>query len=234
MDPRARLAASRLRTRGKHRVATLRVLVADDHKLMLEALRLALADAEGIELVGETSEGTKVVPLAGQLKPDIVLLDFRMPDMDGLAVLDRLRERYPLIKVVMLSGSDDPELIQEALRRGASAFVLKRIDPADLPGAIRQAARGTVYATLGADEDAEPAPTSGLTPKERDVLLRMARGLSNAEIGRELWLSQQTVKFHLTNIYRKLGVANRTEAARVALERGLVGRYERSGSGSTA
>ena len=213
-------------------MATLRVLVADDHKLMLEALRMALADAEGIELVGETSEGTKVVPLAGQLKPDIVLLDFRMPDMDGLAVLDRMRERYPGIKVVMLSGSDDPELIQEALRRGASAFVLKRIDPADLPGAIRQAARGTVYATLGADEDVEPAPTSGLTPKERDVLARMARGLSNAEIGRELWLSQQTVKFHLTNIYRKLGVANRTEAARVALERGLVGRYERVDSGS--
>jgi DNA-binding NarL/FixJ family response regulator len=214
-------------------VATLRVLVADDHKLMLEALRLALADAEGIELVGETSEGTKVVPLAGQLQPDIVLLDFRMPDMDGLAVLDRMRERYPGIKVVMLSGSDDPELIQEALRRGASAFVLKRIDPADLPGAIRQAASGTVYATLGADDDLEPAPTAGLTPKERDVLLRMARGLSNAEIGRELWLSQQTVKFHLTNIYRKLGVANRTEAARVALERGLVGRYERSESGSS-
>ena len=203
-------------------MATLRVLVADDHKLMLEALRLALADAEGIELVGETSEGTKVVPLAGRLQPDIVLLDFRMPDMDGLAVLDRMRERHPGIKVVMLSGSDDPELIQEALRRGASAFVLKRIDPADLPGAIRQAARGTIFATLGAESDEEPAPTAGLTPKERDVLLRMARGLSNAEIGRELWLSQQTVKFHLTNIYRKLGVANRTEAARWAFTHGFV------------
>jgi DNA-binding NarL/FixJ family response regulator len=211
-------------------LSTLRVLVADDHKLMLEALRMALTDAEGIELVGTTSEGTKVVPLTGQLQPDVVLLDFRMPDMDGLAVLDRLRERYPAVKVVMLSGSDDPELISEALRRGASAFVLKQIDPADLPGAIRQAARGTIYATLGAAEDEDPAPALGLTPKERDVLAHMAKGLSNAEIGRELWLSQQTVKFHLTNLYRKLGVANRTEAARVALERGLVGRYERSGS----
>ncbi len=206
----------------------LKVLVADDHRLMLDALRMALSDADGIELVAETSEGRKVVPLVGQLSPDVVLLDFRMPDMDGLAVLDRLRERFPEVKVVMLSGSDDPELIQEALRRGASAFVLKQIDPADLPGAIRQAVAGTVYRTLGrSEEQDEPAPAAGLTPKERDVLARMARGLSNAEIGRELWLSQQTVKFHLTNIYRKLGVSNRTEAARASLERGLVGRYER-------
>ena len=207
----------------------LRVLVADDHRLMLDALQLALSEADGIELVGVTSEGLKVVPLAGQLEPDVVLLDFRMPDMDGLAVLDRLQQRHPEVKVVMLSGSDDPELIQEALRRGASAFVLKQIDPVDLPAAIRQAVAGTVYRTLGRDESLEePAAVGGLTPKERDVLARMARGLSNAEIGRELWLSQQTVKFHLTNIYRKLGVANRTEAARTALERGLVGRYERS------
>jgi DNA-binding NarL/FixJ family response regulator len=206
----------------------LKVLVADDHRLMLDALRLALSGTDGIELVGVTSEGRKVLPLVGQLHPDVVLLDFRMPDMDGLAVLDRLRERHPDVKVVMLSGSDDPELIQEALRRGASAFVLKQIDPADLPAAIRQAVAGTVYRTLGRDESTpEPPAAAGLTPKERDVLARMAKGLSNAEIGRELWLSQLTVKFHLTNIYRKLGVANRTEAARAALERGLVGRYER-------
>ncbi len=207
---------------------SLKVLVVDDHKLMLEALRLALEHAEGIELVGVTNEGVKALPLAGRLSPDVVLLDFRMPDLDGLTVLDRLRERFPAIKVVMLSGSDEPELIHEALRRGASAFVLKQIDPVDLPAAIRQAFEGTVFRTIGRDES-EPQPADGpaLTPKEQDVLGRMARGLSNAEIGRELWLSQQTVKFHLTNIYRKLGVANRTEAARVAMERGLVSRYER-------
>jgi DNA-binding NarL/FixJ family response regulator len=210
-------------------VGTLRVLVADDHRLMLEALRLALEDADGIELVGETHEGVKVVPLTGQLRPDVVLLDFQMPDMDGLAVLDRLRERHPEVKVVMLSGSEDPQLIQESLRRGASAFVVKGIDPADLPAAIRQAAAGTIYGPVGASEEANGAEAAaGLTKKELDVLQRMTRGLSNAEIGRELWLSQQTIKFHLTNVYRKLGVANRTEAARVAMERGLVSRYERT------
>ena len=211
----------------------LRVVVADDHRLMLEALRLAIAHAEGLELVGSVDEGRKVAPLVASTKPDVVLLDFRMPDMDGLAVLDLLRTRHPRVKVVMLSGHDDPRLIEEALRRGASAFILKQIDPADLAGAIRQAVAGTVYRPLGRAEGAGDAvEAAGLTRKERDVLERLARGLSNAEIGKELWLSQQTVKFHLTNVYRKLGVANRTEAVRHALERGLVSRFETpSGSG---
>lgn len=205
----------------------LRVVVADDHRLMLEALRLALEHAEGIELVGSANEGRKVAPLVASTRPDVVLLDFRMPDMDGLAVLDVLRKRHPQVKVVMLSGHDDPGLIEEALRRGASAFILKQIDPADLAAALRQAVAGTVYHALGRTEGSPDArEAAGLTRKERDVLERLARGLSNAEIGRELWLSQQTVKFHLTNVYRKLGVANRTEAVRHALERGLVSRFE--------
>jgi DNA-binding NarL/FixJ family response regulator len=207
---------------------TLKVVVADDHRLVLEGLRLALGAERGIELVAETSEGHKVLPLVARTRPDVVLLDVRMPGMDGLAVLERLRARYPEVKVVMLSGANDVQVIQEALRLGASAFVLKTIDPAELPGAIREAVTSAVYRTVGRQEETETAETYGLTPKERHVLGCVARGLSNAEIGRELWLSQQTVKFHLTNVYRKLGVANRTEAARVAMERGLVSRYERS------
>jgi DNA-binding NarL/FixJ family response regulator len=194
---------------------------------MLDALLLALRDAEGLELVGETNEGRKALPLVAEAKPDVVLLDFRMPDMDGLAVLDRIRKHYPEVKVVMLSGSDDPELIQDALRRGASAFILKQIDPRDLPGAIRQAVEGTIYSAIGRTEETNGGSnTLGLTPKELDVLNRLARGLSNKEISKELWLSEQTIKFHLTNIYRKLGVANRTEATRHAYQRGLVRPYE--------
>ena len=192
---------------------TLRVVIVDDHRLMLDALLLALRDAEDIELVGETHEGLKALPLVAEKKPDVVLLDFRMPDLDGLQVLDRIRKHHPDVKVVMLSGSDDPELIQDALRRGASAFILKQIDPRDLPGAIRQAVEGTIYSAIGrtenGDNDRQP---SGLTPKELDVLNRVARGLSNKEISKELWLSEQTIKFHLTNIYRKLDVHNRTGA----------------------
>jgi DNA-binding NarL/FixJ family response regulator len=206
---------------------TLRVVIVDDHRLMLDALLLTLRDAEEIELVGETHEGRKVLPLVAETRPDVVLLDFRMPDMDGLAVLDRIRKHHPDVKVIMLSGSDDPELIQEALRRGASAFILKQIDPQDLPGAIRQAVEGTVHTAIGRAEDANGGvESSGLTPKELDVLSRVARGLSNKEISKELWLSEQTIKFHLTNIYRKLGVGNRTEATRYAYQQGLVRPYE--------
>nr|MBA2599592.1 response regulator transcription factor [Actinomycetota bacterium] len=206
---------------------TLRVVMVDDHRLMLDALLLALRDAEGIELVGDTNEGRRALPLVGETNPDVVLLDFRMPDMDGLAVLDRIRKHHPDVKVIMLSGSDDPELIQDALRRGASAFILKQIDPRDLPGAIRQAVEGTIYSAIGRAEEANGGPDSGgLTPKELDVLSRVARGLSNKEISKELWLSEQTIKFHLTNIYRKLGVGNRTEAARFAYQQGLIRPYE--------
>ena len=156
-----------------------------------------------------------------------MLLDFRMPDMDGLAVLDRITKHHPDVKVIMLSGSDDPDLIQDALRRGASAFILKQIDPKDLPGAIRQAVEGTIYSAMGRTEDTNgSAEASGLTPKELEVLSRVARGLSNKEISKELWLSEQTIKFHLTNIYRKLGVGNRTEATRYAYQQGLVRPYE--------
>jgi DNA-binding NarL/FixJ family response regulator len=205
----------------------LRVVVADDHRLMLEALHLALTTAEGLEIVGVTNEGVKVLPLVARTRPDVVLLDFHMPDMDGLACLDRIRQHHPEVTVVMLSGSDEPGLIEEALRRGASAFILKQIDPRDLPAAIRQAREGTVFRTLGrAAGEPSPAEASGLTDKELSVLELVSRGLSTRDIARELWLSQQTVKFHLTNVYRKLGVANRTEAARYAFEHGLVTRYD--------
>jgi DNA-binding NarL/FixJ family response regulator len=209
----------------------LRVVLADDHRLMLEALHLTLTEAEGIEIVGFTNEGVKVLPLVARTRPDVVLLDFHMPDMDGLACLSRLRQHHPDVTVVMLSGSDEPGLISEALRRGASAFILKQIDPRDLPAAIRQAREGTVFGTLGrAEAEPSPAEAAGLTEKELRVLELLSRGLSTRDIARELWLSPQTVKFHLTNLYRKLGVANRTEAARYAFEHGLVARYDSTAS----
>lgn len=201
----------------------LRIVVVDDHRLMLEGLRLALADAPGLELVAEASEGRKVLPLVSRTQPDVVLLDVRIPDMDGLAVLERLRRQHPDVTVVMISGTDDPAVAERSLALGASAFVLKSIDPQELPAAIREAVAGPVQRMLGRDETPAPADSYSLTPKERQVLEQVARGLSNAEIGRELWLSEQTVKFHLTNIYKKLGVANRTEAARFAYRHALAG-----------
>jgi DNA-binding NarL/FixJ family response regulator len=206
-------------------MAYLKVLIADDHRLMLEAVKTALETADDIEIVGETTSGTQVVPLVGQTEPDMVLLDFRMPEMDGLACLDRLQQRYPKVKVVMLSAADDPELVEAALRRGASAFIVKHIDPRDLPSALRQASEGTIYRTLGTErkDEGSAAKAAGLSESEIRVLRAMAMGLSNKEIAKELWLSEQTVKFHLRNIYRKLNVANRTEASHYAYQQGLIG-----------
>jgi two-component system response regulator DesR len=202
----------------------MRVVIADDHRLILDGIRRALEADGGFEIVGETQAGTQVLPLVSQTQPDLVVLDVRMPQMDGLACLDEIRRRYPEIKVVMLSASTSPELVETALRRGASAYVVKSVDPADLPSTLRQVVSGTVFSTVGVPEegDTSVARAAGLTERETAILKAAARGLSNDAIARELWVTQQTVKFHLTNIYRKLGVKNRTEATRVAYQQGLV------------
>jgi DNA-binding NarL/FixJ family response regulator len=203
----------------------MRVLIADDHPLILAGVKQALEGDEGFEVVAETQIGSQVLPLVSQTKPDLALLDMRMPEMDGLTCLDRIREQHPKVKVVILSVSTDPELIQSILNRGASAYIVKSVNLQDLPSALRQALEGTVYSAVGLPERAvedEAAKAAGLTERETTILKALARGLSNEAIGKELWVAEQTVKFHLTNIYRKLEVSNRTEAARYAYEHGLV------------
>jgi len=202
----------------------VRVLIADDHRLMVEGTRQALERAGGFEIVGEATTGVQVLPLVRRLKPELVLLDLRMPQMDGLTCLAKIRKEFPDVKVAILSVSQDPELIQTALKRGASAYIVKSIDPDDLAGALRQALDGNVFTTAGVTEDPgeRAAKDAGLTERELVIVRAVARGLSNEAIAKELWVAEQTVKFHLTNIYRKLGVSNRTEAARYAFEQGLV------------
>jgi DNA-binding NarL/FixJ family response regulator len=191
---------------------------------MLDAIRLTLEQSEDIELVGEALTGSEALPLIGRTDPDLVLLDIRMPQMDGLTCLGKIRERHPKIKVVILSGIDEPEQIQTALKHGASAFVVKHVDPRDLASALRQAMAGTVFQMLGSGESSEEnaAKAAGVTESEMRVLTALARGLSNKQIAAELFITEQTVKFHLTNIYRKLHVANRTEATRYAYQHGIV------------
>jgi DNA-binding NarL/FixJ family response regulator len=202
----------------------LRVLVADDHRLILEAIRLVLEEAEDIEIVGEATDGSQVLPLIGQVAPDVVLLDISMPKMDGLTCLDRIQKHHPGTAVVILSSHDDPETIASALARGAKSFIGKMVDSRDLPAALRLIAQGAVYQSEQPETPsrARPAEEAGLTPSEQRVLEALARGLSNKEIAAELWLTQQTVKFHLTNIYRRLGVSNRTETMRYAYKHRLV------------
>lgn len=202
----------------------MRVLIADDHQLMVQGTKQALEAAGGFEIVGEASNGAQVLPLVRRLKPDLVLLDMRMPQMDGLQCLAKIRKDFPDVKVAMLSVSQDPELIQTALKRGANAYIVKTVDPQDLPGALRQAMEGNVFTTVGVSGDPgeQAAKEAGLTDRELVIVRAVARGLSNEAIAKELWVAEQTVKFHLTNIYRKLEVSNRTEAARYAFEQGLV------------
>lgn len=210
---------------------SIRVCIADDHLLILSAVRRALEAADGIEVVGSTQRGDEVAELVEQQRPDLVLLDHRMPGADGIECLKLIRQRHPEIKVVMLSASEDAAQISEALSAGASAYIGKRINPDDLASTLRQVVAGVVYQSPAPDIEVEQAferpapaapPSCDLTERELTMLDAISRGLSTKMISRELWISEKTVKFHLTNIYRKLGVHNRTGAMRYAYEHGLV------------
>lgn len=201
----------------------MKVLIADDHRLVLDGVRRTLERDGDIEVVGEATSGSQVLPLVRRLSPDVLLLDLRMPQMDGLACIEQVRKHCPNVKIVVLSAYTDMERIQAALSRGASGYIVKSVNPVDLPSALRQAVDGTFFGPVGGSGEEEDAVAStGLTERELAILKALARGLSNQAIGKECWVSEQTVKFHLSNIYRKLGVANRTEAARFAYEHVLV------------
>jgi DNA-binding NarL/FixJ family response regulator len=212
----------------------MKVLIADDHPLTREGVKLALENSAGIEIVGEASNGAEVLPLIARTDPDLVLLDIRMPLMDGLTCLELIRRRYPNVRVVIFSQLAEPEVIQTALKRGAVGFIVKSIDAEGLGSAIKQAYEGTVFHTLGAaDIDPEAnARAAGLTKREIVILKAVARGLANQEIAKELWVTEQTVKFHLTNVYRKINAKNRTEAARCAYQLGLVEAPALDGAGT--
>ena len=204
----------------------LRVLIADDHELMVEAVRLALVHAEDdFEIVATTTRGQQVLPLTAQKQPDLVLLDLRMPGMDGLTCLSLLRKRHPNVKAVVLSGVEDPGVIRSAFAQGAAGFIFKHVEPRDLPSALRQAVNGTVAQPVfgsAEERDSAPAQEVGLSERELSILVALGEGKSNKQIAKQLWLAEQTIKFHLTNIYRKLGVSTRTEAVNAAYRHGLL------------
>jgi DNA-binding NarL/FixJ family response regulator len=201
----------------------LKLLLADDHALMFEAIALALENEDDLEIVGCAETGSQVLPLVQQTQPDLVVLDLRMPGMDGLTCIKLLRERFPEVGTAVLSGIDSDETIEAALRAGANAFISKSVDPAALADALRRAACEQVAKAIGvAEKRVDPiVKETGLTEREVAVLQALAQGQSNKEIARTLWLAEQTVKFHLTNIYRKLDVRGRTEAVHWAYHHGL-------------
>ncbi len=208
----------------------LRVAIADDHRLMLDGIKRALETASDIKVVGEAMSGEEMLTLVPRVRPDVVILDLRMPKGDGLTTLAALRKDYPDLKIIILSMFEDSEHIDQALHQGASGYVVKSINPLDLPSTIRQVVEGTVYHPRGrGGEGGGPAGGAGgsghpggLTDRELSILRLVAEGLSNLDIASKLYVTEQTVKFHLSNIYRKLGVGNRTEATRYAYRNGLI------------
>jgi DNA-binding NarL/FixJ family response regulator len=201
----------------------IRVLIADDHRLTLDAIKGTLAAEPGVNVIAEARSGREVLALVSRAAPDVALIDMHMPGaVDGLTCVERIRKRFPQVKAVTISAFTDDESVALALRRGAHAFISKGAHPRDIAPALRQVVEQTVFHAPRDSDDADPGPIKDLSQREVTVLTALAGGLSNRAISKELWVSEHTVKFHLTNIFRKIDVTNRTQAARWAHDRGLV------------
>ncbi len=210
----------------------IRVLIADDHGVVREGLRTLLTQA-GFEVVGVAATGQETVHLTRAHQPHVVLLDIRMPDMDGLQVLEHLRAAMPQVAVILLTTYDNPTYLSRALALGVAGYLTKDADPQAIPLAVRAAAQGHVLLErtvlqralndlrLGIAPAAVTTTVDELTEQEVRVLRLVAQGLSNQEIAERLHISLNTVKTHLKHIFAKLGVSDRTQAAVWAWRRGL-------------
>lgn len=205
---------------------TIRVLVVDDHPVVRSGLVGLLDVEDDLEVVGEAGDGAEAVARVAALVPDVVLMDLRMPTMDGAAATGTILAAHPAVRVLVLTTYDTDADIVRAVEAGATGYLLKDTPRAQLVEAVRTAARGgTVLAPAVAarlvSRMREPA-VEALTPREVEVLAAVARGLSNAEVGRALFIGEATVKTHLLRVFAKLGVDDRTRAVTVAMERGIL------------
>jgi DNA-binding NarL/FixJ family response regulator len=204
----------------------IRVLIADDHPVVRQGLRTFLGVQEDIEVVGEAADGAEVVSQAESLQPDVILLDLKMPGVDGLSALRDLRERGLAARVLVLTSAGERARVLPVVRAGAAGYLYKDVDPHALVQAIRAVHDGHM---LFAAEAAEAMLASGpgdrgtvtLTEREREVLMQIARGRSNREIARALVVSEKTIKTHVSNVLMKLGLQDRTQAALYAVRHGL-------------
>jgi DNA-binding NarL/FixJ family response regulator len=217
----------------------IRVLIADDHALFRRGLEMVLEEEDGIELVGQASDGAEAIQMAGEAVPDVVLMDIRMPKTTGIEAARKMKEVAPSAKIVMLTISDEEEDLFEAIRAGASGYLLKDIPLDEVADAVRSVHGGqslinpsmagkllTEFATL-AKRDAEEEPAKHvaapkLTDREMEVLRLVARGMNNRDIAKELFISENTVKNHVRNILEKLQIHSRMEAVMIAVREKLI------------
>ncbi len=206
----------------------IRVMIVDDHAVVRGGLSNFLQVHKDLELVGEAENGVEAVRRAQQLLPDVVLMDLKMPEMDGVAATREIRARNPKVRVIVLTSFAEDNMVQGALQAGATGYLLKNVTGAELANAIRAAHAGRMTLSSEATEALVHAathpivPADELTEREREVLVLMVDGLSNQEIANRLFLSLGTVKFHTGNIYSKLGVDSRVAAVTLAIQRRLI------------
>jgi DNA-binding NarL/FixJ family response regulator len=210
-----------------------RLVIADDHELARAGLRTMLIGQHGIELLAEAKNGREALELCRHLQPDLALIDVRMPEMDGLATCRSIKQEVPATNVILVTMHENPHYLLEALRAGASAYVLKDVTQRELLATIRRVLRGEsvldpdiVVRVLGHMTSDTPRQTNllavQLSPREREVLQLLAQGLTNREIARTLTVSASTIKIHVEHILAKLEVSDRTQAAVRAIELGLL------------
>jgi len=202
----------------------IRVLLADDHPLTRSGIAEFLRRESSLELLGEAEDGFKAWQLVQDLKPDVVLLDIRMPGLDGVSVAQKMKEAGLTTAIIMLTSYDAQQYVMASLRAGAKGFVLKTVSPKELTTAISTVARGGLYldpevASVMGEREFDPEQ---LSVREREVLVLAAKGLSSKEVAGKLFISERTVQTHLASIYDKLGAKNKTEALLLALKYGVV------------
>ena len=214
-------------------MSAIRVLIVDDHAVVREGLRAFLELQDGLEIVGEAGDGEQAIERALELSPDVILMDLVMPRLDGVGAMRSLRERAPDARVIVLTSFLDDERLLPAIQAGAAGYLLKDVEPAELARAVRAAHAGdaildptvaarVVRAISDGAAPAMPLAPERLTRREHEVLTLIAHGRSNKRIAFELGISERTVKAHVGHLLAKLGVADRTQAALLAVQEGLV------------
>ena len=202
----------------------IRVLIADDHAVVRQGLRTFLDLQEDIEVVGEAADGAQALAAVAELEPDVVVIDLVMPNVDGIEVIRRLKELAPATRAIVLSSFIEDDKLFPAVRAGAAGYLLKDVQPQELVAAIRTVhAGGSLLHPAVAARLMKEIASDPLTPREREVLALIGRGMPNKLIARELDVAEKTVKAHVSSILAKLGVTDRTQAALFAVREGLVG-----------